>query len=140
MSYTSALQAAGAEVLHYSTFGSYQGDWYAFVRHEGKTGWIHGYFGSCSHCDAFEGEFGYDASEIWDDDKNEYVPNPDYPARLAAFGKRYLGELQSTQAIVNNIVPDIEWDLDAEEALKWILSVAKLHGELVIVPPKRNDE
>ena len=60
MGYCEAMEFAGAEVLEYQSFGSYQGDWFAKVLFEGKIGWVHGSYGSCSHCDAFESEFDYD--------------------------------------------------------------------------------
>lgn len=66
MSYEEALKAAGAEVHAYETFGSYQGDWWALVSYEGKHGFVHGYYGSCSGCDAFEAEFGWTENECED--------------------------------------------------------------------------
>lgn len=63
MSYKEALEAAGATVHAMENFGSYQGDWQAKVTYDEKTGWIQGCFGSCSGCDAFEGEIGWLADE-----------------------------------------------------------------------------
>jgi hypothetical protein len=80
MGYQSALEAAGAEVHAYDSFGDYQGTWIAKVTYNGETGWVEGSYGSCSGCDAFEGEFGYSYN---DDDK-------DYQERLAEFGRSYL--------------------------------------------------
>ena len=59
MSYQEALEAAGATVHAFEFFGSYQGDWWAKVTYNGETGWVHGSYGSCSGCDAFEAEFGF---------------------------------------------------------------------------------
>lgn len=36
MSYENALKAAGAEILEFGQFGSYQGDWWAKVRYKEK--------------------------------------------------------------------------------------------------------
>lgn len=58
MSYKKCLELAGAEVIVFQYFGSYQGDWWAKVRYNGQMGWVNGSFGSCSACDAFEFEFG----------------------------------------------------------------------------------
>src|SRR5574340_1404036 len=59
MSYQEAMEAAGAEVVAFEQFGSYQGAWRAKVRYKGETGWVQGSYGSCSGCDAFEAEFGW---------------------------------------------------------------------------------
>ena len=59
------LERAGATVLAFKAFGSYQGDWFAKVEwmrpgdFTPQVLWVTGAFGSCSHCDAFEAEFGY---------------------------------------------------------------------------------
>ena len=55
MSYTVALEAAGATVRAYQEFGSYQGDWWArVVLPDGREGWVTSSYGSCSGCDALE--------------------------------------------------------------------------------------
>lgn len=46
LNYQGALEVAGAMVLAYESFGSYQGDWWVLVKFRGKTGWIQGSFGS----------------------------------------------------------------------------------------------
>ena len=111
MSYKSALIAAGAEVLEFKSFGQYSGTWYAKVKYEGETGWTSGWFGSCTICDAFEAEFGYD-----DDEK------PDYQERLADFGRGYL----ATQPAAFFLAPldeQSEWDGEAEDAANWIRGI-----------------
>ena len=111
MSYKSALIAAGAEVLEFMSFGKYSGTWYAKVKYEGETGWTSGWFGSCTICDAFEAEFGYD-----DDEK------PDYQERLADFGRGYL----ATQPAAFFLAPldeQSEWDGEAEDAAEWIRQI-----------------
>jgi len=59
MGYSESLEAAGAKVIAYEQFGSYQGDWGAYVELNGNKYIITGSYGSCSGCDAFEAEFGY---------------------------------------------------------------------------------
>lgn len=83
MSYDKALEAAGAEIILFEMFGSYQGDWWAKVKHNGVIGWVHGSFGSCTGCDAFEAEFGYDDDE----------DSPDFQKRLVDFGNTYMNPL-----------------------------------------------
>jgi hypothetical protein len=105
MGYKEALEAAGAKVLAFKEFGTWQGDWWALVEYQGKRGWIHDYFGSCSGCDAFEAEFGWDEPT---------------PQELAEFGKRYLDDIKTQEEAEQEVSKDIEWDLDAEEVLKFI--------------------
>jgi hypothetical protein len=69
MGYSSALVAAGCEVLEFEEFGDYQGSWYALVKLDNEIGLVEGSYGSCSGCDAFEGELGY-----CDSDKPGYLP------------------------------------------------------------------
>jgi len=109
MSYKESLEAAGANVLVMSYFGSYQGDWWAKVQYNNTLGWVHGCFGSCSYCDAFEAEFG------WDDDKQS-----DYQERLANFGKGYLNDLYTQEEAEKDASHNLEWDMDAREMLEFI--------------------
>jgi hypothetical protein len=104
-SYDGALKAAGAEVHTFESFGTYQGDWWAKVTYKGKTGWVHGWFGSCSGCDAFEAEFG------WDDPTNE---------QLATFGVQYLDELWTQEEAEKDASEDLSWDMDAKDMLEFI--------------------
>lgn len=99
MSYKSALFAAGAKVLTYESFGSYQGDWLAKVEYNGEIGWVAGSYGSCSHCDAFEAEFGYSYEDEGDD----------YQRRLALFGVSYLEGIvpqEQQEAILERQLPE----------------------------------
>jgi len=129
MSYESALEAAGAKVIAFKSFGSYQGDWWAQVEHAGKRGWVNGSFGSCSGCDAFEAEFGY-ADQKCQEHVWEYGSPKDCPAcasaqdaftvKLAAFGADYLQTMFSQEQAEAEAVRNIEWDSDAEAMLRWI--------------------
>jgi len=117
MSYESALEAAGAAVLQYKSFGSYQGEWVALVDYKGERGWVQGSYGSCSHCDAFEAEFGWDADE-----------QNDYQQRLASFGESHLGGLETTEQVAEYFDRNAEWDSESEEAAKWIRETAVRYG------------
>lgn len=111
MSYKKALEAAGAEVLAFETFGSYQGDWFAKVRYEGEVFWLRDYYGSCSGCDAFEADVGYS----WG------IPEEEYNAKVAEFGKRYLEpseRLTFEQAL--EIAGKDNWDNTSEDMVKFV--------------------
>jgi len=118
MSYEKAMEAAGAKIIAFENFGSYQGEWWALVSYEGQSGWVNGSFGSCSGCDAFESEFGWN-----DEDK------PDYQERLAEFGKGYLETLMSQFEAVEVASKNISWDVEAEDMVKFI----KEHEGLLVV-------
>jgi len=109
MGYEQALKAAGAEVYILEHFGSYQGEWLALVEFNGNAGWVEGSYGSCSGCDSFESEFDYR------DDEKE-----DYKDRLAEFGMRYLDTIYKTPEILPKYIKQAEWDLDAEEIVKFL--------------------
>jgi len=105
MSYKECLELAGAKVLVFENFGSYQGDWWARVNYQGKIGWIHGSFGSCSDCDAFESEF-WDEGHYEDEESYEgYHDHYDLKdgcnkckelkIKLIEFGKGYLDRIMN---------------------------------------------
>lgn len=106
MGYQEALEAAGAKVLAFEMFGSYQGDWLAKLEYEDSQFWIKDYFGSCSGCDAFEAEIGWN-------------PTPD---QLAEFGRKYLDPSERlTQAEIEaKISKNIKWDMDAKRMLDFV--------------------
>jgi|SRR6185312_9890568 len=110
MSYQEALEAAGAKIIKFESFGSYQGDWFCLCEYKGKIGWVSGSFGSCSGCDAFEAEFG------WNDNEQE-----DYQQRLCQFGKGYLDpEVMSNEEVLKIPLSNIDWDDGAKEILKFL--------------------
>lgn len=114
--YQEALEAAGAVVLEFEDFGSYQGDWLAVVEYDGWRGLVWGSYGSCDHCDAFEGEFGWDADEA-----------PDYPERLAAFGKSYVEDMWTSQQLLEHFEKDAEWDSEAQDVVEFLRKVDVLY-------------
>ena len=106
--YAVALKAAGAELLAFGEWGSYQGDWVAHVRYKGREGFVRGWYGSCSGCDAFQAEMGWDDTE------------PDYQERLVAFGANYLEELHTKEELLAEFVPQAQWDMDADKIVAWL--------------------
>lgn len=129
MSYENALTAAGATVHAFESFGSYQGDWWAKVTlPDGRHGWIHGSFGSCSGCDAFEAEFGYD-DEYCDDHWREIdravcpacqTKQAAHQVKLAAFGAEYLDGLLPQEDAEKQAAENLEWDSDAGTMLAFL--------------------
>lgn len=110
MSYESALNAAGATVLKFEYFGSYQGDWWAKVELNGKTGWINGSFGSCTVCDAYQS---------WESEKCGWDREPT-PDELKAFGADYLDGFMEQEAAILKASKDLEWDMEAESVVKFL--------------------
>ncbi len=107
MGYQEALEKAGAKVLAFEAFGSYQGTWLAIVERDGEIGIVEGSYGSCSGCDAFQSEFDYSSApeeyngkyykngRTWDEDdectESEFREAvAAYDLRLAEFGASYL--------------------------------------------------
>ena len=125
--YAKALSVAGAHVLNYKEFGSYQGDWWAKVRYQGNVGWVTGCFGSCSGCDAFEAEFGY--GESWCE-VHGYSHNKDcnkckeneakIKLELKSFGESYLADILSQEEAEKIAAKHIKWDCEADGMLDWI--------------------
>jgi len=105
MGYRTALEAAGAVVHDMRLFGSYQGDWWADVTWKGQRGFVTGSFGSCSYCDAFGSEFGYDE------------PTEE---RLMLFGKDYLEDLKTPEQAIEIASRNLDWDCDAKDMVSWI--------------------
>lgn len=146
MGYFSSLEAAGAKVLGYQTTGSYQGTWGAVVIYDGKLGLVTGAYGSCSMCDSFESEFGYDndCKVYYHEENDKYYANDydysedneitkesydnqkaEYQNRLADFGRRYLHQIWDKFDIDNrlkNFNPDEWYDEEEKELLEWSLS------------------
>lgn len=126
MSYQEAMRAAGADVLHFMQFGSYQGEWYAIVRYNDETGWVSGSYGSCSGCDAFEAEFGdHYCDQVWDSELLEYrdrteLELKDYNLKLASFGKVYLDGLMTQDQAEQAASANLDWDYEAAEILAFV--------------------
>lgn len=113
--YRKALECAGAKVLDKEEFGSYQGEWWAQIQlPDGSVFFVNGHYGSCSGCDAFEGEFG------WSDDER-----PDYPVRLRDFGRDYIESCYTKAEAIQVASKNLEWDHDAAEMVAWISTRAE---------------
>lgn len=103
--YSRALKAAGFNVRDFQEFGSYQGDWFAFVEFEGKLGFIQDSFGSCGGCDEFEGTNA---------DKT--------PESLEAFGKQYIDQMLSYDQALQYAKKHSDWDMEAKTMVEWVES------------------
>lgn len=148
MGYKLALEAAGAIVHHYEEFGSYQGDWLALVEYQEQVGWIHGCYGSCSGCDAFEAEFGWSQEEFCsehrygeegrDDCEDCKIASEKYHKRLVDFGKHYLEDLKSQKEIEKATKQNWDWDMDAVEMYKWVCSVRDNFNDILLASQTRS--
>lgn len=77
--YPMVAEAQGHRVLFYREFGSYQGEWLLFSYFEEHFYLWKDWYGSCSGCDAIQGEFYSESSLAIDDPKlvefvKEYRP------------------------------------------------------------------
>ncbi len=95
MDYEGVLRLAGAKVLCYKRFGSWQGDWLAKVQYDSKTFWVHGYYGSCTQCDAV------DAIEAYSKDKR---------TDFKELGQDYLDDPRDWKQLMRQAIEDSEWD------------------------------
>ena len=131
MGYKEAMEAAGAEVLAYEEFGSYQGDWYAKIRFRGKVSWVQDCFGSCTGCDAFECDFAYAGHDCIDGDYN----NPLYDEfrddceecqivkkKFIQFGREYIDQDLTYEDCVRKASENLDWDMDAQKIVDWLES------------------
>lgn len=126
-SYEGAMRAAGAEILAFKEFGSYQGDWWAKVKFEDKLGWVHGSYGSCSGCDALQSEFDCGRGRC-EDHEYDWKPDPricpacteansKFQAKYAAFGLGYLDGIMSQKRAEEVASENLGWDLNVVEVL-----------------------
>lgn len=144
MGYKESLEAAEAVVLNYEEFGSYQGDWLAFVEYKGERGIIMGSYGSCSECDAFEAEFGYsgepeerdgkfyksryDYEECTEEEYKESVRA--YKERFVEFGRSYLEASgrpdligrEYFERMLSELKEDDWFDKEKKEYCEWALN------------------
>jgi hypothetical protein len=130
ISYSEALGAAGATVHEFRRFGSYQGDWYAYVTYKGQTGFVHGSYGSCSRCDALESEFDGFSDTC---DRHAYSENlhgdcaeciearRTYQDKVAGFGKQYLEDVIMTfDEALKLATKYSDWDMEADAVKQWL--------------------
>ena len=113
--YQEALEAAGANVLVFDSFGDWQGSWIALVEYQGEIGWVQGAFGSCSYCDAFQSAFEWDSDFVCEDMQD----------RLAQFGRTYLDDLMTTEEVLGHYDPHADWDDESASAAAWVRHTAE---------------
>lgn len=126
MDYTDAMKAAGADVLAYQRFGSYQGDWWAKVAYEGRVFWVAGSYGSCSGCDQMEGmESDHYGWRTEGPAVEGHIATDEYGGcsitepRWAELGRTILSNpLTQAEAEKEAAVPDDGYEYDKEEADK----------------------
>jgi hypothetical protein len=112
MAYEDAFAAVpGVTVEWVEYFGSYQGRLVAKLKIDGIDGprYVLDYYGSCSGCDSYEGEFGYRGEETQE--------------ALAAFGKPYVDASLTIDEVLKAMLPQPgRWyDSDEREALDRVL-------------------
>jgi len=138
MGYAHALRTAGAEVIDFKETGCYQGTWGAIVDFNGQRSLVTGYYGSCSHCDAYQSQFDrYSSDEsVFDEETGKYYANwwkeqeisqeeydadqEQYRQDLIEFAMSYLRNPHTKEDILNKIkhydsLGDEEWSFDTEE-------------------------
>ena len=147
MGYKECLEKAGAKVIDFKEFGSYQGTWLAFVEYKGEIGIVEGSYGSCSSCDAFQSEFNYYSlptiedgkyyrnGDTWNEEdectEGEYkVALKSYEDRFIEFGRSYL-ETDSKPNLYNKQHYELRlskldmedcFDVEESEYIKWAIS------------------
>lgn len=131
MGYREAIEAAGAKVLAYEEFGSYQGDWLAKIKVGGEVKFVRDYYGSCSVCDAFQADFGFQPHKCGKDEYYDPFYDDDgfregcgkcqeLKKQLAEFGKEYVDSAMSFDECMKVVSENLEWDMDAKEMVDWL--------------------
>lgn len=111
MGYREALESV-CTVHEFQEFGSYQGRCCALVTHNGQTGWVCDWYGSCSGCDAFQSEFGWSMAEE--------EGAPEYQEKLKAFALKYLDPLRTQSEAEAYAGEDRGWDESSTEMMDFI--------------------
>lgn len=101
--YEDLLKDICEEVYCYDEFGSYQGDWFAKVKYNGKICWIHGWYGSCSCCDWLQ------AQDFNGNIKQSFITEYLEPSMI-------LTQEEAEKEASKNI----DWDSEAENVLAFI--------------------
>lgn len=123
LDYGDCLRAAGYDVVAYQEFGSYQGDWWAkVVKPTGERGWVHGYFGSCSGCDAIQATFGYGFGKDGQRDDGVWVVRftDEEWERVAEFGAGEADEFYAQADAETEASAHSSWDLEAGAVVAFI--------------------
>jgi hypothetical protein len=128
MSYEFVLKFAGAKVIDYKEFGSYQGNWIAVIKKGKSYCFVIDYFGSCSGCDAFQSEFGgtvhfqndvhhniFDEKFYEDCEKCQEIKQ-----NLIKFGKNYLLGAMNYERALKKVSENSSWDYEAQEMIDFV--------------------
>lgn len=140
MGYKEAIEAAGAKVVAFKEFGSYQGTFFARIEKDGETLFVEGSYGSCSGCDSYQAEFDYsfnreNGKHLHNGKETDYY-SPDYSGfidgceacqrfktKLAAFGQSYVDSATPLDPILtqyrNKVAKEYAW-ADDKEILLWL--------------------
>lgn len=132
LNYEDVLKFAGAEILAFKSFGDFEGTWAARINYNGVIGWTFGSYGSCSACDALQGEFDYRNCVCFDhrvgsigtkisDCKDCAEMREKIENDLKSFARVYLESLLSTDKALS-LVESYE---SANEISSWIREVTQ---------------
>jgi hypothetical protein len=129
--YEESLWATGVKVLGYIESGDYQGTWWAYIEFpRGERFFVKDYYGSCSGCDAFQGEFFGRYVDLPDGGYEYKSANelPDYLHRLRDFGLEYLTDCRTYEQALEEAKEDYGWDTK-EELVNWINTMHNNGGQ-----------
>lgn len=126
--YTWAMELAGAKILVEDSFGDYQGSWYAKVEFNNKVFWVHGSYGSCSGCDAFQSEVNtshyHDDEYHWVNDNAEFRTGctecDELKTKVKDFGLSYLKDPRDINLLLKEARERAEWDMDAKKVVEFL--------------------
>ena len=122
LSYKELLYRICDKVYCFEEFGSYQGDWWAKVKYKGKTGWVHGYFGSCAGCDELEAVRD-DIYDCLNDEEAQKI----YDNAVDEFKRSYLQPeyILSQEEAEKEAQENVNWDMEAQEMVDFIKENSK---------------
>lgn len=122
LSYKGALETAGVKVHLFKEFGSYQGEWWAKVTMaDGRKGWIRGYYGSCSGCDALQAAFSWDfGADDPDGTYEDRLLSDEEFAQWKEFSEGETAFFYTQEEVEIEAGKNLEWDQEAKEVLSFI--------------------
>ncbi|MEK6832590.1 MAG: hypothetical protein AABY32_00965 [Nanoarchaeota archaeon] len=133
--YYKVLELAGATIKRFGEFGSYQGEWWAEVIYKDKRGWVNGFYGSCTGCDALLAEFGRadhncNGEEYYDPIyKMNFRENcktcQNIKKRLIELGEKYLENIMSKADAITLARKNSDWDVEADKMVDFIKNKQK---------------
>lgn len=144
--YAQALEVCGASVYEHKRFGSYQGDWIAYVKFNDSKFFVHGTFGSCSVCDHFESEMSHSKWDVYSiaealNGEDTYIwweessPRPltetektELRGEVRTIGQRYLDDPLTYEQMIEQASRYIDWDADAEAMVEFIEQCIDRYG------------